>query len=244
MTEPTKDGPQQSGVAAVDRALAIVAVLASGTSSVTLSEISRATDLYKSTVLRLLTSLERAQYVSKLPDMGYVLGPMAYRLGMAYERSNNIAAFVEPILEELVAAGTESASFHVPYSSDQRLCLLRKDSNHSTLDSVRAGQLLPLKGAAGKVVAAFQTYDTDEALRRTMLVESYGERDKSCAGLASPIIGADGRFIGALSLSGPITRFNPEAVARMSPLLLAAAKRASECFGGRLPDAAPTTLEN
>ena len=50
--------------------------------------------------------------------------------------------------------------------------------------------------------------------------------------------------IGALSLSGPITRFNPEAVARMSPLLLAAAKRASECFGGRLSDAAPATFEN
>lgn len=200
----------------------------------TLSELSRATKLYKSTILRLLESLERAQYVIRLPDTRYTLGPMASRLGMAYERTNDIAAHVMPVLEELVAAGTESASFHIPYGGDRRLCLLRKDSNHSTLDSVRAGQILPLVGAAGKVVEAFLTADPATEMHRIGMVESYGERDPSCAGLACPVIGAEGRFMGALSLSGPIGRFTPEAVARMSPLLLASAQRVSQRFGGNL----------
>lgn len=234
MTDPDDDIRRQSGVAAVDRALSIVAVLTAGPSAMTLSELSRATQLYKSTILRLLESLERAQYVSRLPDARYTLGPMAYRLGMAYERTNDITVHVAPILEQLVAAETESASFHVPYGRDRRLCLLRKDSNHSTLDSVRAGQILPLVGAAGKVVQAFLSIDAATAASQFLLVESYGERDPSCAGLASPVVGSDGRFIGAISLSGPIGRFTPDAVQRMKPLLFAAAQRISTRFGGRL----------
>ena len=237
MTVTKDEAPKPSGVAAVDRALAIVAALAAAAEPMTLSELSRASQLYKSTILRLLESLERAQYVSRLPDARYVLGSMAYRLGMAYERTNNVVAHVAPILDELVAAGTESASFHIPYAHDQRLCVLRKDSNHSTLDSVRAGQVLPLKGAAGKVVLAFQAAGPAADMRRVGLVESYGERDASCAGIACPVVGPEGCFIGALSLSGPIVRFTPDAVERMSPLLFEAAQRASARFGGRLDEA-------
>lgn len=234
MTETSHDSHRQNGVAAVDRALSIVAALASGSTSMTLTELSRATKLYKSTILRLLESLERAQYVTRIPDTRYTLGPMAYRLGVAYERTYDIASHVVPVLDELVAAGTESASFHIPYGVDRRLCLLRKDSNHSTLDSVRAGQILPLVGAAGKVVQAFLDPDGATNARPLGVVESFGERDPSCAGLASPVVGADGRFIGALSLSGPIGRFTPDAVAQMSALLLASAERISQGFGGKV----------
>lgn len=234
MTESGNDTQRQKGVAAVDRALSIVAVLVSGSTSMTLTELSRATNLYKSTILRLLESLERAQYVTRLPDTRYTLGPMAYRLGMAYERTNEIASYIVPVLDQLVAAGSESASFHIPYGGDRRLCLLRKDSNHSTLDSVRAGQILPLVGAAGKVVQAFLTPAIATSARQIDVVESFGERDPSCAGLASPVIGADERFIGALSLSGPIGRFTPEAVARMTSLLLVSAESISQQFGRKL----------
>ncbi|MAM12468.1 MAG: IclR family transcriptional regulator, partial [Rhizobiaceae bacterium] len=48
------------GVAAVDRALKIVAALEASTMPRNLSEISRATGLYKSTILRLLESLQDA----------------------------------------------------------------------------------------------------------------------------------------------------------------------------------------
>lgn len=223
---------EKSGVAAVDRAVSIVSALAGDNGRMSLSELSRATGLYKSTILRLLESLEKAQFVTRLQEGQYTLGPMASRLGMAYDRLNDISVHILPVLDELVANGTESASFHVPYSDSERLCLLRKDSGHSTLDSVRAGQVLPLKGAAGKVVGMFTTSNVREALKNNPLIESRGERDPSCGGLASPIVGANLRFIGALSLSGPIIRFTPKHVAEMKPLLLDAARRLSLRFGG------------
>ncbi|WP_457093579.1 IclR family transcriptional regulator [Microvirga sp. P5_D2] len=232
MIDTSPETERQSGVAAVDRAFSIIEALASATGTMTLSELSRATGLYKSTVLRLLESLERAQYVSRLPNAHYILGPMAYRLGLAYERTNDVAAYVSPVLDALVEAGTESASFHVPYPPEQRLCILRKDSQHSTLDSVRAGQVLPLVGAAGTIVRAYSL--PGNGSDRPSLVKSYGERDASCAGIAAPVLGSEGRFIGAISLSGPIHRFTAESVEHMSGLLLQAAEKLSVRFGGSL----------
>lgn len=237
MLDETRDKDRQSGVAAVDRALSIVEALATASGSLSLSEISRVTELYKSTVLRLLESLERAQYVSRLPGARYLLGPMAYRLGIAYERTNDIAALVGPVLEGLVNAGSESASFHVPYPPAQRLCVIRKDSHHSTLDSVRAGQVLPLVGAAGKIIKAFTSPESDAG--KHALVTSCGERDASCAGIAAPILGSEGRLVGAISLSGPISRFTPEAVMRMSELLVPASEALSVQFGGSLRGLSP-----
>ena len=43
--------------------------------------------------------------------------------------------------------GTESASFHAYHDAQSRVCLLRVDSHHSTLDRIRTGDLLPLDGA-------------------------------------------------------------------------------------------------
>lgn len=230
MLDKSVEKERQSGVAAVDRAFSIVEALATATNAMSLSDLSRTTGLYKSTILRLLESLERAQYVSHLPNSRYLLGPMAYRLGLAYERTNDIAAYVSPVLEELVDAGTESASFHVPYPPEKRLCIIRKDSRHSTLDSVRVGQVLPLVGAAGKVVRTYSLPNEDG--QRPTLVESYGERDASCAGIAAPVVGPEGHLIGAISLSGPIDRFTADAVKRMSGLLLPAAEKLSARFGG------------
>ncbi|MEJ1978747.1 MAG: helix-turn-helix domain-containing protein [Acetobacteraceae bacterium] len=76
------------GVASVERALSVVAAFAASTSPLTLAELARATGLYNSTVLRLLVSLERGGYVVRGGDGRYGLGTMAFRLGLAYERSH------------------------------------------------------------------------------------------------------------------------------------------------------------
>lgn len=208
---------EKGGVAAVDRALALLAALVDAAAPLTLSELSRRTGYYKSTALRLLESLERANLVTRLEDASYVLGPMAWRLGDAFGRSHALEAILGPVLEGLVAQGTESASFHVPFDDRSRLCLLRVDSAHSTLDSVRKGQILPLVGAAGTIIRNVRTQGVGDYHCRE--VRSFGERDTSCAGIARAVFGPQDRFLGALSLSGPIERFTDEAVARMARLL-------------------------
>ncbi len=223
------------GVAAVERALTIMNVFAGATSPLSLAELARATTLYKSTILRLLASLEGRGYVVRQQDGRYGLGPMAFRLGFAYERTHGLKAHLLPILEGLVAEGTESPSFHIRYDAERRLCLLRLDSNHATLDRIRAGDLLPLgRGAPGRILA--MPAEALAAPSGSLVVSTCGELNPACAGLACPVFGPGDLLVGALSLSGPMDRFSPEAIRRMKPPLLGAAIAATRALGGN-PDA-------
>lgn len=233
-----KESTGRGGVAAVDRALSILAALEAEPEPLTLSELSRATGLYKSTVLRLLETLQAHGYVVRILETRYALGPTVYRLGTAYESRNPLHDHVVPVLQRLVEAGSESPSFHVRQSDRKRICLFRLDSNHSTLDRVHVGDLLPMdRGAAGKVLTAFHgaAGAAFERIRRERFHLSLGERDPSCAGVAAPVFGTLGRVVGALSLSGPKERFTEESIAVLRPLLAEAAKEISESLGGRYP---------
>ncbi len=221
------------GVAAVDRALSIlVAIEAAEDGSLSLAELAAATLLYKSTLLRLLVSLERGALVVRRADQRYALGPFAFRLGKSFESHNPLEQRLAPIMRALVEQGTESPSFHVRHDATRRLCLIRLDSRHSTLDRVRAGDLLPIdRGAAGRILLAYAERGaaTPSDVPRTMV--SRGERDPLCGAGAAPVFGARGELVGALSLSGPLDRFSPESIERMSTLLLDAVDRASRALG-------------
>lgn len=226
------------GAAAVDRALTILATLERKSTALSLAELARETTMYKSTLLRLLASLERSTLVVRRQDQKYALGPFAFRLGRAYEATHNLEKFILPLLRELVEAGTESPSFHVWHDADTRMCLLRLDSRHSTLDRLRPGDLLPIeRGAPGKVLRAFR--DAHLGMPEAPLVQtSFGERDPACAGLSVPVFGAGGALVGALSLSGPRERFSTDALERMTTPLLNAAAKATRALGGTWPERA------
>lgn len=225
------------GVAAVERAFAIVAALEQGEGPVSLADLSRMTGLYKSTILRLMASLEHNGYATRLRDGRYDLGPAAFRLGLAHERKNALRGQVLPVLQDLIDKGTESASFHMRQDGERRLCLLRVDSRHATLDRVTAGETYPLKvGAAGRVILAFEGTAGEgfDTLRAEGWALSLGERDPACAGLAAPVFGPAG-LIGAVSLSGPRERFGPDEIAAMRALLMPAAADLTRRLGGTWP---------
>jgi DNA-binding IclR family transcriptional regulator len=224
-----------AGVAAVERALNIVAALEASAQPLSLADLARATGMYKSTLLRLLITLEHSTLVVRRPDSKYALGQFAFRLGRAFEATYHLKECIVPVLEWLVAQGTESSSFHQWHDEDNRLCLFRFDSNHPTLDRVRAGDILPIRrGAAGKVLRLFRK-GLAVADNTPLIQTSYGERDPSCAAIACPVFGASGETMGALSLSGPLERFSPAAVKKMSKTLIAAAERATRSLGGKWP---------
>lgn len=229
------------GVAAVERALSIVEAIERAAEPLTLTEVAEATGLYKSAVLRMMVTLERRGLVLRRHDQRYVLGPLAFRLGRAYERTNHVEEHLAPLMHALVERGTESPSFHVQQDGETRLCLLRVDSHHSTLDRVRVGDLLPLKrGAAGKVLLRFGSGEA-EALQGELAEYSFGERDPLCGAVAGPVFGPGGVLLGALSLSGPLDRFTESAVKKMVKPLLEACEAATRTLGGTWPSERAST---
>ena len=232
-TPPDASFTPGDGVAAVDRALCIATSLAQAEGPLTLADLARVTGMYKSTLLRLLASLLRSGLVAQRSGKRYALGPPAFLFGRAFEQTHGLREALQPVLERLVNHGTESPSFHVQHGPDTRLCLFRIDSNHSTLDRVRAGEVLPLhRGAAGKVL---KTYADGQGASDLLLFTSFGERDPLCGAVAAPVFGPAGILLGALSLSGPLERFSELAVQRMSGLVLGAAETATTALGGQWP---------
>ena len=240
---PTLTSPEppekNNGVAAVDRALHIATALANSPQALTLTELSVATGMYKSTLLRLLASLERAGLVTHRSDKRYALGPLAFVFGRSFEQTHGLQGAIQPILQWLVEQGTESPSFHVRHDQTHRLCIMRIDSNHSTLDRVRIGDLLPLhRGAAGKVITSLeQGLPPSPTASSDLVFTSFGERDPLCGAIAAPVFGPSASLLGAISVSGPLERFSELAVERMKTLVIAAAQRATQSLGGKWPGA-------
>jgi DNA-binding IclR family transcriptional regulator len=239
MTAPATLPPSSTaGVAAVERALSVLAAFQSGDDALALAEISRRTGLYKSTALRLLGSLERWGYVRRLESGRYAVGAEPARLSRLYQQSFRVADVVVPILKELSAESGETASYYVR-EGNSRVCLHRVEPARAVRVALHEGDRLPLeKGASGKVLRAFGSTAAARldpalsAVRAQLQATSFGERDPNAAAVACPVFGTMQELKGALALAGPRERFTPRRVAELAKLLREAAVRISTALGG------------
>lgn len=225
------------GAAAVDRALSLLGAYQTGDLALTLAELAERTRLYKSTVLRLLASLEHARLIQKLDDGRYGIGAEVARLHSLYAASFSLDRVAMPVLRALVAATGESAAYHVR-QGDARLCLYRVDSPHPIRDHIRAGDLLPLdRGTGARILLAFGantarvTNQKNKTLYARIRAQGYytavGDRLSDVAGISAPVFKADGTLAGALTLTMPASRYKPQHV----KAVLAAARQLTGLVG-------------
>lgn len=208
----------EGGVAAVDRAMSLMSVFTQDDTALTLGELAERTRLYKSTVLRLLASLEHAQWIQRLDDGRYALGSEVARLHSIYASSFSLERVVMPVLRDLVVATGESAAYHVR-QGDARLCLYRVDSPHPVRDHIRAGDLLPLeRGSGGRILMAYddvlgRAEGPDQSLYSRIRADGYfaavGDRLNEVAGISAPVFLLSGGIAAAVTLTAPIHRYNP-----------------------------------
>lgn len=199
-----------------------------------LKDIAAKTGMYKSTVLRLIASLENQGFMRRVADGSYRLGAALSELGIIYQSSFNLKEFVEPVLEELVQIVNESASFYVA-TAGQRHCLFRVDANQVIRDHIKVGDTHPLgKGASGRCLVQYSQGMPDHIRRENFVLASFGERHPDMASVSAPIFGQGGELMGALTLSGPQQRFTRDAVIRMTDVLAAKALELSSSLGQRL----------
>lgn len=225
--------PPADGVAALDRAIAILAAFTAADRSLSLAEIAARTGFYKSTILRLAGSLLRGQFLERLDDGRYRIGPANFRLGALYQRSVVAIDILLPIMRDLADTSWESVAFYVR-SGDIRTCLYRIESKHPIRYTIREGDILPLGvGSGGRVLSAFsgEAGEPYETIRGAYHHLSLGERDPETAGVSAPVFGPGRALIGALTLAGPRSRVDRAFLERMKKPLLEAAARATRAFG-------------
>src|SRR5918995_6499945 len=236
MIEKRQNRPAVEGVAAVDRALAILAAFRRGDISLSLAELSERTGLVKSTIMRLAVSLERYGLLVRLHDGSYQLDAEVLRLGVAYQQSFRLETFVLPALEDVVARCSETTSFYVR-RGEQRLCLFRVESPHLLRLHMHQGDMLPMDSSAtAQVLRIFGTQPIP-AYAATLELPIYtaGMTDPHTASLSIPVFGIDGVLMGALTISGPTTRLTAEYAKSLMEPMRAAASDLTKALGGRQP---------
>jgi DNA-binding IclR family transcriptional regulator len=226
------------GVAAVDRALSILDALTD--EKISLAELSKRTDLYKSTVLRLAKSLEKFGYLLRDEEGFYRLGSKVLYLGSLYQRHFKTSDLVPPILRHLANDLQEGASFYI-VDGEYRVVLHRVDAPRSVRDAVREGDRFPLThGASGHLLRAFNGARGErfDRIREDMFSASFGERDPEIAAYAAPVFGHGNRLVGSISVSGPLYRIEALGEARILPALFKYAQTLTTTLGGDVSDPA------
>jgi len=223
-----------SGVAAVDRALAILGAFRDEDHALSLAKLAERTGLYKSTILRIAESLLRAEYLRRLPDGNYQVGAAPLRLASLFQRQSRTSDLVPPVLRDVVEQTGECASFYIR-EGNSGVCLHRVDSARMVRDTIREGDRLPIdKGAACHVLRAFQG-DQGAKLDEVRIdgyCASFGEYDPEIAAVSVPVLGQHQMLVGALTISGPRYRFSDDNVKRMLSSLASGARKLTSDFGG------------
>lgn len=238
---------QKVTVRAVDRALDILMCFIDAT-DLGLMEISEKVSLHKSTVHRLLASLESKGFVIRNPSTEkYRLGYRIWELSANLSQSDDPAIVLLPEMERLRDTIGETVSLYVR-DGHERIRIQAVQSNEPIRRVARVGARLPLVvGASSKVLIAF----ADEAVRSSIIhgaewpadlknedylqqledirrmgyATSIEEREPGAAAVAAPIFNHAGELVAALSVSGPSSRLTARIMKDQAQLIIAAAQR-------------------
>lgn len=228
-----------SGVAAVGRAMTVLGAFRPGDTSLPLRVLAARTGLYKSTILRLLASLERHCCVRRNPDGSWSPGAMLLHWGSLYSRGLGLEGLVPPVLDSLTEATGQGATFWVKLDDERRICLYRAAPPRTLRVAVQAGDVMPLGSAAtGRVFAIWDPAfgEAAEPAPETApggfpVIATQGNRDLDAAAISAPVFQAGRVLRGALTLSGSSERLWPE-VERVKPLVADAAAGLTRALGG------------
>jgi DNA-binding IclR family transcriptional regulator len=217
-------------VQSIERAAAILRLLASGTGRLPLGEIARSLDLAKGTTHGILQTLRKVGFVEQDRVSGhYQLGAAMLRLGTGYQDVNELRSrsinWADPL------AARSGAAVRIGTVLDGQVLVVhhvfRPDDTFQTLD---VGSLLPIHATAlGKSLLAYRAggvtppRELDRFTSRTIgtvrelaaalrHVREMGwsleveELTRGEAAVAAPIRAYGGLVVGAIGISGPVER--------------------------------------
>jgi DNA-binding IclR family transcriptional regulator len=222
-------GKRITGVGVLDRSVALLDLLGDGPR--TLRWLSGASGLPRPTAYRLLVALETHRLVARDSSGAFRLGPRLTELAVRADPALDLAALAGPVLAWLHEATGESVQLYVR-SGDHRLCVAARDAGTGLRDSVPVGAVLPLDaGSGGKVLLAWSTNPADlaadrgaelAAVRKRGWAATVAEREPGVASVSAPVL-ADGELLGAVCVSGPVSRLGPAPGKRLAPQVMGAA---------------------
>ncbi len=219
----------------IDKAFKILDCFSDEEVELGVTEIANKVGTNKSTMYRLLATMETLNVIQQNPENDkYRLGLKLFELGNKVSIHRNFIAKAHPFMEELVETAGETA--HLAIYKDQQVFYLDKvEGKHGLQINSQIGSYKPLYCTGmGKVMLAFAVDNFEELIHNETLakktpntiinkeklikeirqIKQQGfalNMEESEIGLicvAVPILSDKGKFIAAISTSGPSARFN------------------------------------
>lgn len=233
---------------------AILSLFSMDRTSLAISEIEEELSFPKSTVFRILNTLENGEFIIKNQENHrYSLGHQFFRLGSIYQSQLDFRSVALPIMRELAAKSSETIELNI-MDGLSRVCIEKIDSTLTVRNFVRVGEQQPIHlGASGKILLAFTNNEEKERVLSVLgkelgrkeqdlredLVSAYekgyaftkGERVSGSFAIAAPLFDVSGESIASLTLAGPIQRLSEERENILIQLLTKSAKEISKRLG-------------
>jgi len=245
-------GGDDAAVRSVDRAAALLVCLGDTDGAVSVTDLSHALDLHKSTVSRLLSTLERRGLVEQDPETGHFhLGVGIIRLAQTAERTLDLRSIAQPELERLAQVTHETVSLEVFNGVSSAVAICQIDGPNLTpmpditgrpvaMHAIAAGKVLlaslperTVLGIARRGLVSYtQRTITDPrslleelaAVRRRGYALGLGEWDERINAVAVPVCDARGTVIATVVVWGAAARVTPAQL----PALVGAAREAAK----------------
>lgn len=249
-----------SGTEAAGRVVDVLLLFTEGADLLGVTEVARRLGLSKAVVHRILRSLLSRGVVEADPrTRAYRLGPAAVALGARALRGSDLRRAGHPVIRALAKGTGETAALSALVPGG-RVYIDQAPSHRESKQTVELGRRFPLHaGSSGKCVLAFlpepvreEVIDgtllmltdrtvVDRARLRATLARirreghtwSAGEQQAGAASVAAPVFSVDGEVVGAVSVCGPLARFDRVARERVTPMVVAAADQVSRALGWR-----------
>jgi IclR family acetate operon transcriptional repressor len=254
--QPASDA---GSVQSLDRALRILAIVAHG-DSLSLSEISAASDLAAATAYRMLTTLQNHGMVEFDSDgQLWSIGVETYRMGAAFLRRRKLVDRARAVMQELMEKTGETANLGV--AEDDCVVFVSQVETHQAIRAFfRPGTRSPFHASGiGKAVLAHLDRERVNAIVRKAGLDAYTERTLSEPALlardlekirsrgwsvddeerypgmrciAAAVFNEFGEPIGGVSVSGPTVRVTSERLGEIGPIVRDAAAELTRMIGG------------
>ena len=209
---------------AIQKCLQILSIFSLDKAQFSIKEICEQLNFNLSTTYRILTTLEEYGYVSRLKNKEYVVGTQALYLSAIYTQSNHLEQ-IRPIVDRIRDMSGETASFFVE-EEDKRICLYRAHSRDEIRHNIEQGSRLKLnQGASGRIILAYGKRKNDKQgfykdIRDKGYYLSINEHNAALFALAVPVVSNSDKFVGAIVVSGPISRFDDKQKITLLNLLI------------------------
>ncbi len=226
-------------VQAVDRAISLLKIIANNRSPIQLADLVSATGMNRTTVWRMLSTLESHNLIERDPlTKGYQIGYEIIRLAANTDNYSHLIRRALPSMERLRDFFQESVLLGVPKSS-QILTVEQINPSHSIRIADYVNEMSPLHSSSNgklflsswseeelniylekplKQVTPFTMTDPQELKKELQIIRergfgtTFGELDENENGISTPILDSEGNMIAFLSIAGPGFRFTRDKV--------------------------------